>query len=119
MLTNGHKFDVDDFARMQQDTVSLPARDFLLILKDWHPAESGDAADVRAALLSWDCNVKMDSRAALIYEVWMEHLHRALLPKGIASTRLASDILISDLNTTADRDALFQQTLETSLAEIR
>ncbi len=119
MLTSGHNFDVDDFARMQQDTVSLPARDFLTILKVWHPAETGEAAGVRTALLAWDCNVAMDSRPALIYEVWIEHLHRALLPKGIASTRLAPDILLRELNRRADKDALLDQTLDTSLAEIR
>lgn len=119
MLTSGRKFDVDDFAHMQQDTVSLPARDFLAILKDWRPAESGETANVRTALLAWDCNVSMNSRATLIYEVWIEHLHRALLPRGIASTPLAPDILISELNRRADRDTLLDQTLESSLAEMR
>lgn len=117
MLTTGRKFDVNDFEHMQQDTVSLPARDFLTILKDWRPAESGEA--VRSELLAWDCNVSMDSRAALIYEVWIEHLHRALLPEGIVSTRLAPDILLSELNRRADKDALLDETLKTSLAEIR
>jgi penicillin G amidase len=119
MLTSGRKFDVDDFARMQQDTVSLPARDFLLILKQWHPAPGSDVAAVREAILNWDCNVSMDSRAALIYEVWIQHLQRALLPTGIASLRLAPDVLVNELNSSADKDALLEQTIESSLAEIR
>lgn len=117
MLSAGRKFDVDDFEHIQQDTVSLPARDFLAILKNWRPAENGQA--VRAALLAWDCNVSVDSRAALIYEVWIEHLHRALLPAGIASTRLAPGILLSELNRRADKDALLDRTLKTSLEDIR
>lgn len=119
MLTTGRKFDVDDFARMQQDTVSLPARDFLVVLKDWHTAESGEAASVRTEMLRWDCNVSMDSRAALIYEVWIEHLHQALLPKGIASTHLTPDILLEELKSSPDKDALLTKTLEASLLEIR
>jgi penicillin amidase len=60
----------------------------------------------------------MDSRAALIYEVWIEHLHKALLPQGIASTRLAPDILLDELNRRADKDALLDETIGSSLAEI-
>ena len=119
MLTTGKKFDVDDFARMQQDTVSLPARDFAAILKDWHPAEPSEAANVRSTILSWDSNMALDSKAALLYEVWIEHLHDAIRPKGIASERLAPEIVLHELKTNPQRDALLQQTLEISLREIR
>ena len=119
MLTSGKKFDVDDFAHMQQDTVSLPARDFLVMLKDWKPAEESEAAAVRSEMLRWDCNVSMESRAALVYEVWIEQLHRAMLPQGIASTRLAPDILLSELKASAERDAVLDRTLGAALAEIR
>ncbi len=119
MLTSGRKFDVDDFAHMQQDTVSLPAREFVTMLKGWHPPEGSQAAKVRAEILSWDCNVTMDSSAALIYEVWIEHLHRAVLPKGIASIRLAPDVLLNEVKASPERDGLLRHTLETSLAEIR
>ena len=119
MLTSGRKFDVDDFTHMQQDTVSLPARGFLEILKDWQAAEGSEGVKARAALLSWDCNVTMNSRAALIYEVWIDHLHRAALPKGIASVRLAPDVLLNEIRMRADRDALLETTLESSLTEIR
>ncbi len=47
MLSSGQKFDVADFAHMQQDTVSLPARDFLVILKDWRPG-GGQRSNWRA-----------------------------------------------------------------------
>ena len=119
MLTSRAKFDVDDFARMQQDTVSLPARDFLAILKDWHPAEDSAAAKVRSEMLAWDCNVTMNSNAALVYEVWIEHLHQAMLPKGIASVRLAPDILLNEVKASPDRDTVLAKTLEASLTEIR
>jgi penicillin amidase len=119
MLTSGRKFDVDDFARMQQDTVSLPARYFVAMLKDWHPAEGSQAARVRAAMLSWDCNITMESSTGLIYEVWIEHLHAAVFPKGIASVRLAPDVLLNEVRASPERNALLDKTLAASLAEIR
>ena len=119
MLTSGRKFDVDDFARMQQDTVSLPARDFIAMVKDWRPAEGSEAATARALLLSWDCNVSMDSKAALIYEVWIEHIHRMILPQGIASVRLAPDVLLNELKASRQRDVILENTLAASLTELR
>ncbi len=119
MLTTGRKFDVDDFARMQQDTISLPARDFVSMLKQWHPAEGSQSAKVRAAMLSWDCNLSMESSTALIYEMWIEHLHDAVFPKGIASVRLAPDVLLNEVRTSPERNALLEKTLQASLAEIR
>jgi penicillin amidase len=111
MLTSGKKFDVDDFARMQQDTVSLPARDFVAMLKNWHSAK------IPSELLHWDCNVSMDSKAALIYEVWIHHLHNAMLPKGIASIQLAPDIVLKELKARPDRDAILETTLAAALAD--
>jgi penicillin amidase len=119
MLTKGGKFDVDDFARMQQDTISLPARDFLVILKDWHPAAEGVAAHTRAELLDWDGNVGLNSRPALIYEVWINRIHRAMLPKGIASSRLDPGILIRELKANPHLPDLLASTLQETLAEIQ
>jgi penicillin amidase len=118
MLTSGKKFDVADFAHMQQDTVSLPARDFVAMLKEWHPDEGSEAAKVRSEMMAWDCNVSMDSNAALLYEVWIEHLHHAMLPKGIASTRLAPDILLNEVQASSERNAILAKTLDESFAEI-
>ncbi len=119
MLTSGQKFGIDDFEHMQQDTVSLPARDFLVILKDWRPAEGTQSARIRQSLLEWNCNVSMDSEAALIFEVWMNHLHSEVLPKGIASTRLSPEVLLKEIKTRSDRDSLLSRTLDATMAEIR
>jgi penicillin amidase len=118
LLTSGRKFDVDDFAHMQQDTVSLPARDFVAMLKHWRPAQGSEAEKVRSEILTWDCDVSADSKAALVYEVWIEHLHRAMLPKGIASVRLAPDVLLNEVKASSQRDFILDRTLEESLAEI-
>jgi penicillin amidase len=88
-------------------------------LKDWHPAEPSEAANARSTILNWDSNVTLDSKAALLYEVWIEHLHDAIRPKGIASERLAPEILLQELKASPQRNALLRQTLEISLNEIR
>ncbi len=119
MLSTGAKFAVGDFARMQQDTVSLPARDFQAVLKTWNPAGNDKAVEVRNQLLSWDGNVSLPSRPALVYEVWIEHIHRALLPKGLSSTRLAPEVLIRELTANPEKDQILSRTLSASLAEIQ
>jgi penicillin amidase len=119
MLTTGHKFDVNDFATMEQDTVSLPARDFVEILKEWHPIERSAAAKVRSELLAWDCNVTMDSRPTLFFGVWIEHIHKAILPTGIASTRLSPEILLRELKTYHDRNDILSRTLNATLVDVR
>ncbi len=59
MLTHPeHKFDIADFERMQQDVVSIPAREWAAKL----PAEDD--------LHKWNGELRADSRAALIYEIW-------------------------------------------------
>jgi penicillin amidase len=66
--------DVADFVRMQQDVTSLPAQRFQEQLRAWHPVEGSRAAKVRDELLAWNAELRADSRAALIYEVWTSKL---------------------------------------------
>jgi penicillin amidase len=94
MLDSGRKFDVADFERMQQDVVSLPARRFQETLRKWRPAAGSRAAKVAGELLAWNAELRADSRAALIYEVW--------------NARLG----------TASSDAALQKSLDAALAEI-
>ena len=119
MLTSGKKFDISSFEQMQQDVVSLPARDFLTVLRTWHPPASTPPAAARAKLLAWNGVVSMDSKPALLYEIWIEHIHQTLLPAGIASTRLAPAVLIDQLKTNPRRSEILSQTLDTSLALLR
>ncbi len=104
---------------MQQDTVSLPARDFKKILNEWNPAGNDMAAQVRKELLAWNCDVSMDSKPALIYEVWIEQIHHAILPKGLASSRLAPDVLLRELAANPEKDETLSKTLSASLVEIQ
>ena len=49
LLSAGGKFDISDFERMQQDTVSLVARDFIELVKTWNTPEQSRAARAKTA----------------------------------------------------------------------
>ncbi|HTS28386.1 MAG TPA: penicillin acylase family protein [Bryobacteraceae bacterium] len=114
MLTSGRKFDVEDFERMQQDVTSLPARRFLQALKKWHPEPGSRAAKVVDELLAWDAVVAVDSRPALIYEVWMSKLPAAM--SGSAS-RGDLESLLRTLEKEPNGAAL-QKSLDATLEQL-
>jgi hypothetical protein len=70
VLNQDKKFSVADLQRLQGDTVSLPARQLVPLLK---PLKSGDPAVQSAIdqLAQWDLVVGRDSVAATIYEYWL------------------------------------------------
>ena len=87
MLDNGRKFDIADFVRMQQDVTSLAAERFQEMLRGWHPASGSRDAKVRDEVVAWNAELRADSRAALIYEVWS-----ARLGPGIGAAALESSL---------------------------
>jgi penicillin G amidase len=70
-----HKLTLDDMENLQNDVVSLPARELQSLLK----AAAGSAPS-RASklLLDWDCAVAPDSNAATLYEFWIPELSDAV-----------------------------------------
>jgi penicillin amidase len=112
MLTSGKKFSVADFARMQYDVTSVPARRFQGVLKKWTGKSPAEAAE----LLAWDAVLDAGSRAALIYEVWMSHLPRALFGPELGA-RVALDTTLSTLEAEMDTRAL-SASLGDALADI-
>jgi penicillin amidase len=82
MLAAGKKFDIADFERMQQDVTSIPARRLQQVLKSWHLAAGIPAAGALHEILQWDTVLRADSRAALIYEFWMQRLPAAVFGEG-------------------------------------
>ena len=109
------KFDIDDFVHMQQDVTSLPARRFVAVLKKWHPEAGGRAAEAVQEVASWDASLRMDSRAALIYEVWMTKLPAAVF--GEAAGRTDVETLLRTLEADPHAPAL-AKSLEAALDQI-
>jgi penicillin amidase len=115
MLSSSKKFDIADFERMQQDVTSLPARRFQQILKKWSPDQGTRAAKIVGEIVNWNCALGMDSRPALIYEVWLSNLRAALFPKfpSVADVDLILDTLEAQPNGPA-----LQRSLDAALLQI-
>lgn len=107
MLGEKKKFSVEDFERMQQDVLSIPARRFQAIVRKARPASHGPYVD---EFLRWDARVTADSRPALIYEVWMSHLGEMAAPGQWRGRGMSVGVLLSLLeqhpNPQAISDAL-------------
>lgn len=64
---------LDDMARLQTDTVSQPARQFLGLLgRDGWP--QGPRPELLLELQQWDGDLAAGSRAAACYQVWLWHI---------------------------------------------
>ncbi|MGH2710653.1 MAG: penicillin acylase family protein [Actinomycetota bacterium] len=73
MICERETHDTDSFAKMQVDTVSLPAETLLPSLVSIEP--SSDRQKTALALLAeWDHDIAADSSAAAVYEVWNKHI---------------------------------------------
>ncbi len=78
LLTETQTHDVESFRRMHTDTVSLPAREIVPHLVSVEPTD--DRQKEALALLSeWDFDLRADSAAAAIYEVWSCRIGDAIL----------------------------------------
>jgi penicillin G amidase len=72
---SAHKVSLADMENLQNDVVSLPARDLQVLLK--HAAGNAPSASAKL-LLDWDCAVTADSVAATLYEFWDAELRDAV-----------------------------------------
>jgi len=114
MLSGSKKFTVADFERMQQDVTSVPARRFQEVLKRWKTP--GRATETVAELLRWDARLTVDSRAALIYEVWTSRL-----PVAVFGTQLGAKVNVAMLLKTLEaepHEKALAESLEAALQEI-
>ena len=73
-LKSGHKLGVSDMESLQNDVVSLPARELQGLLKS---AAGNPPSGGAKLLLDWDCALRMDSAAATLYEFWVAELEEA------------------------------------------
>jgi penicillin amidase len=69
VLSQKRTFGVADMQRLQQDTVSLPARELVPLLKAVTVTDAV-VLDARNRLLAWDFVLGPDSVPATIYEFW-------------------------------------------------
>lgn len=84
----GKKLQVSDLAALQNDVVSLPARQLVKLLRE----VAGGSSDPAVKLLTtWDAALTRDSAAGALYEVWVKHLKaktKAALPGAAEAGKL-------------------------------
>ena len=85
--------DLDDFSAIQQDRVSLMARELLPLLLAPAPARAraaeasaieASAIEARAMLAAWDGAMDRDRPEPLIFAAWMRELNRAIYADELA-----------------------------------
>ncbi|HZU21612.1 MAG TPA: penicillin acylase family protein [Terriglobales bacterium] len=69
------KLTIKDMQAIQTDTVSLPARQLIALLRQAAPRSHDPLVQM---LMKWDGNMRRDSPAAMLCEFWMNSLRRAL-----------------------------------------
>src|SRR5271169_201334 len=120
-----HKLSLADMENLQNDVVSLPARDLQVLLK---PAAGKAPSGSAKLLLDWDCAVTVDSTAATLYEFWDAELRDAVtkLVVPAEALKIAGKFALPEIlqelshpsvtvfgpNPEAARDALLLQTLQ-------
>jgi penicillin amidase len=79
---------VETFAAMQSDTVSLPAREQLPSLLEATPATVTNRAALEL-LQAWDADLRADSAAAAVFEVWTSRIARRVVEPRLGAELFA------------------------------
>ena len=103
---------------MQQDTISLVARDFIDLVRNWNPPEQSRAAHIRTQFLDWDGNIGVNSKLALIYEVWKTKLSSKLTAKLLPVPRTNPRAVLAGLKANPHANELLSVSLDEALADI-
>ncbi len=118
LLGSKPKFSVADFERMQQDTVSLVARDFTQLLDSWWPPQRSPGAIVKAEFAGWDANLAVDSKQALLYEVWVTKLRGKLTVRVLPVRRTDPRVVLETLKSNPQLDQLLTTSLKEAMDEL-
>jgi len=124
------KLSVKDMEDLQNDVVSLPARELQSLLKRAASKAGGTTAASLKLLLDWQCDFPESSTAATLYEFWVAELEDAVSAKVIpaeaakAAGKLSVPRILKELanprasvfgaNPEAARNALLLDTLRAS-----
>ncbi|MGQ0736390.1 MAG: penicillin acylase family protein [Acidobacteriota bacterium] len=133
VLAQDRKFTVADLERLQQDVVSLPARELVPLLKGIEIADPL-ARQARDRLLGWDYALARESVPAAIYEFWAMKLGPLAFAPRVPAAAKASvrqydmrriiawmkkpDRAYGD-NPRAGRDRILAQALEEAVIDLR
>jgi penicillin amidase len=131
-LGSGRMFTLVDMMRLQQDELSIPARNLVPLLRDL-PISDAAVSKARDLLLGWDYVLGKDSIPAGIYAAWERHLQTGVrdlfVPAnarrwlgGINLKRMIDWLAAPDgrfgQDPTAGRDALLVTSLRDAIADL-
>ncbi|MGH9481160.1 MAG: penicillin acylase family protein [Terriglobales bacterium] len=132
VLGSGQLFTVSGMERLQNDYVSIPARELIPLLRGL-TLPAGAATQAQAELLAWNDVMDQNSAAAAIFEAWQRHLtaglRQLLVPRAALPYigNLSLEHAIAWLQAPdgrfgadplAGRDALLARSLEEAVAEL-
>lgn len=133
VLASGQKFNLQDMAQLQNDSLSIPARTLVPLLNGLeHDNRAVESA--RQQLMGWDFRMNIDSVAAGIYMAWERELRERVsalfVPAaaedfiGLLQMKPTVDRLLSPDgrfgdNPTAGRNRLLQDALVAAVDELR
>jgi len=133
-LSSRDRFELKDMASLQQDVLSLPARELISLLKSLHP-EKENLKMARSWLLAWDYRLRPESTEAALYAAWqqalVEQVWQRLLPEFSRrffprrSLELTLDLLLKPSREYFGpepekvRDEIILSSLEKAMAELR
>ncbi len=132
VLGSGTLFNVAEVMRLQNDDLSIPARQLVPLLEGI--ALEGDAARARDMLLKWDFILDKDSVPAAIFVTWQRRLRghfrnlvlvdeaQRALPIHPFPTRLVDQLVAPDglfgADPIAGRDELVARSMREAVAEL-
>jgi len=124
---SAHKLSLEDMENLQNEVVSLPARELQDLLKR---AAGNSPANAAKLLLDWDCTFTTDSQAATFYEFWIAELRDAVTKLAVPAEaqKIAGELSLAKTvkelsrpgvavfspSPEAARDALLLQSLQTT-----
>jgi penicillin amidase len=126
----GHKLTLDDMGSLQSDVVSLPARHLQPLLRASLESQgTAVPATTRAAaelLLQWDGALKVDSGAAVLYELWTQELTNLVMDRLVPKQARAlvppwpTSRVVSEVEKLSDgRDSLLLTALGAARARLQ
>ncbi|TCO75506.1 penicillin acylase family protein [Chromatocurvus halotolerans] len=132
VLGSGRKFNMMDMIQLQHDTLSIPARTLVPMLKG-QPSDDTTVEQARQRLLAWDSVLDKDSVAAGIYVAFerrlLENIEALKIPEPgrdlltIGMKRMIDFLLAPDGDfgddPVAGRDAFLQEALAQGVADLR
>jgi penicillin amidase len=74
MLSDLDKITIADLKRLQHDEYSIPAHEFVQLLRQMPFSDRPHMEEARALLTGWDCVMISNSNSALLFKIWLAHL---------------------------------------------